>query len=495
MKFFQIFICSLLINVSVSAQQISDITKVEDGQKIAQKLFNSLGIEGTCPPVIYESNEKYAMTRNGKIYICPERVVRKLITFGDKADDALAAIIGHEMWHFYKKQESHFYASWENSTKIKSEKEADLYGLMLAYFAGYKDVLLIYDQIFDVLKIPPSDSNSYPDINTRKASDEYIKEQAREIVGVYDAGHIFLSNGSSPFCKMAIECYRHCGEKMLYLKEINYQIGLAYLKYGLNERGMNQYWLPLPFQQNPYKGDISAKKDDPLGRVLLDSARHYFQLAINQNPRYMDARFGELCARVMMNSSEANILSDFSRQEIPLDPMRLALLEATAGLFQEETKDNSIRELEALAESKEDDIGQYAQANLALAKGKIPPSDNCPDLKIIDDIQHKVTQNPNVFAYEELLLPSDDCYFSTDPSRKKLSNSSLFMWRSHENMCILQFLQEYPFKSDQISKLNPAIHPAGTWYYCKKDEYDILVRPKETEPEKMECIKIIHNIK
>lgn len=515
MKKLLIVTFSLCTYISLKAQQIPSIIDRFTGQQIARKINSSLGTNKPCPLVIY-GETTYArlrydtsISRDGtrkitpKIIIDTNKVVKKLAAFGHKADDALAAIIGHEMWHYYQGQGNYFFGSWPDSLHQSMEKEADYYGLMLAYFAGYKDVMAVYDQIFDTLNFPSSPD--YPDIATRKALDDFIKERAIEMTQVYDVGHIFLSNGSSPFCEMAITCYRHCGEKMLYLKEINYQLGLAFLMRGLNERGQNEYWLPLPFQQNPY-ADLNAKKEDLLGRRMLDSASYYFHLASQQDPAFLDASFGEICTQVMKNTTLADSLIDVEleqrgygvlgldlRKEERRDYGRLLLLKATAGLYRQETKAAALRQLDLLILQRpdEDSIAPYARANLALAKGYVNPNVNFPPLKGLDNIQHDATKNSFVFVNDEWLSPSDHYRYRV----KTLPNSTIFSWRDDRNAkCIIQYYRVYPFKKNQLRGLNPAAQPARAWFYSKYEEYDLLIRPKENVPGEMECIKIIHNV-
>ncbi|MBL8991554.1 MAG: hypothetical protein JNJ48_08250, partial [Phycisphaerae bacterium] len=138
-----------------------------------------------------------------------EAVIDLCGTFGARADDALAVLLGHELAHHYRDhgwvgefgvkfadlEASRGMKAAEGYERlVKNETEADYFGAFYAYVAGY-DTLTVAPGVFDAVyeKFSLADKlGGYPSRQERKKIAEGRAAEIRGLQDLFDAGRLLL---------------------------------------------------------------------------------------------------------------------------------------------------------------------------------------------------------------------------------------------------------------------------------------------------------------
>lgn len=276
----------------LSAQQLSRTL----AQSIARHIWATSGLSGTCPTISFGTNPVLASWSHNIILIDSLKVVVPLQQqLGASAETALAIIIGHEIHHARKNETGGYAAVGPSGERKKIELDGDLYGLMMAYFAGYADALQVFDQIFSALDIPPN-SEDYPSIEERRKMDEQLLTDTKNLLRVFEMGNLLLmsaqvdpgnSNKSDENYAYARLCYRHVQSKLPPTPEINFNIGLSYFLEALSLRKADRYLFPLECSDFPALKRLGGTKYAK-GDSQLDSANYYFNIVLQQKSTFSE---------------------------------------------------------------------------------------------------------------------------------------------------------------------------------------------------------------
>lgn len=181
-------------------------------------------IEG---PASYSNDHRHIYINNKTLSICK--------SFGRAKDDALAFLLAHELIHFYQKRHPHKQLSFTGSSPITKEEiehyrqieyEADLYGALLAYIAGYKTYTIIptlLSKIYKDFDLQEQELIAVPFEVRKKIAEEACEEVGR-LKEIFNAGNLFFAIGQYV---EAITCFEYL-LKGFESKALYNNLGLSY---------------------------------------------------------------------------------------------------------------------------------------------------------------------------------------------------------------------------------------------------------------------------
>lgn len=379
----------------------------------AKAVYDSLvGTKGnyqlTAPPFyISRDDQNGAFLEVDNQSIGLEKKAYDLCMTMDDPDAAMAAILGHELIHFYEK---HLYLrtkmtkfqtryqkksleaiedaaqrkklKWtmskdqENLVKTLTETEADYLGGFLAYAAGYSitDLPALYTKLYELYPIK-EDSPGYATLAERKEMAETAQKRLNEFIDIYDVANLLLVADRFEDARLLYkyilqeyqgrEVYNNLGvltvlEAMTYFgpEEKKYQVPLTLdFSFGVNSR-------------DPSEEDIRTRNQ------LLQEALGYFQSAISMDPNYTPAYLNQACvyylrkderraryfAEVEVKAPQRANTKNFQATSIKADVL-IALLNIRAG------EEAAARKL---LEANQDVLG-LAKANLMVLNQEAAP--------------------------------------------------------------------------------------------------------------------------
>jgi hypothetical protein len=255
---------------------------VELAESITKRIWRAIGEPSkNCPEIVFGVNNRLASWEKNLITIDSNTVIKPLEGLSkNDSEAALAIIIGHELRHA-KKGESLGYATSDDDKSIDIELDADLYGLMMAYFAGYSNAVEVFDTIFSTLKIP--NYPNYPPIEERKERDHALVKRAQDLIHLFECGNLLLVSAcDTTEYQYARFCYREVQSELLPTPEINYNIGLSFFLEYLNVQDQKNFLFPLGCSVFTALHQLSVIPKSNRGKSRLDSAAYFFQRALNQ---------------------------------------------------------------------------------------------------------------------------------------------------------------------------------------------------------------------
>lgn len=231
-------------------------------------------------------------------------------TYGDKADAALAFLLGHELTHYYEKHawRRGFVSDFKGlkiAMKLDSliddaanETQADYLGGFLAYSAGYG----LFDKgpevikkLYDAYNLPAS-LPGYPSLADRQTLGQRTEEKLQRLVEVFDMANLLTAVGKY---SEAYEYYRFV--LMEYQsREIYNNLGvtavLDALQYFKEGELKFRYPVELDLESSATKGSgmVDARSK------LLQQALLHFDAAISLDPHYAPAYLNKACVYALM---------------------------------------------------------------------------------------------------------------------------------------------------------------------------------------------------
>lgn len=499
----------------VSAQKSPCLLSETYANTIAQELFRVLGGTGNPPKVFFVREDRLAACSladadHPEIHIDPDSVIKALEEkFGNDckstdADDALAFIIGHEVWHIIKHRKAFRFKYWDVENNDfgtrAAELDADLHGLIGAYFIGKTNCLDIYRKIFPTLKVPSS-SLKYPSTEERMKMENEVKDKAQKMFLLYESANCLLATNSRTNIQLAASIYAHIGERFHFLKQINYNLGLANLLLALGSSDMG-YLLPLEPAANPF-GDLITRAgagggDPKETEKYLKLADDYFTKAQRQDPDWFEPYLGSTCVALLRQGAH-NVYEageKWRKQHPgkigPVQESQLKMLEAIAYLIQQPVKEEAKAKgiLANIANnSASTTLGQQARYNLDRYERKTvgpPPREPSCELPMYDGIRNA---EQTLKKYES----ESGWEYLTDPKvtafQKSLAQTDVVIFERKEGAypfpTVLQFYRDCPLKCGSSSPPNGR----SEYRYLPGKEYGVVtwMPPKGA----MECAKVL----
>ncbi|MBI3927076.1 MAG: M48 family metalloprotease [Armatimonadetes bacterium] len=263
-------------------------------------------------------------------------------------DDALAAVLGHEIAHAVLR---HGLQSWSQAEDFEAvltdpatfeklllaasraqEHEADRYGALYSLRAGFRfsaamDIFEKFPKTREILLPGPS---SHPEGKDRVAHLEKYRQQLQQMVRLWDEALAAASSGNYDSAAVAFEIVE---AEFPNLPSVHNNLGWVY--YQTYEKSLTE---KRPQQLSySYVSDLGIRLRGAGGDTLtLREAGHAFRQAIQLNPDMAEAYEGAaLCALEQENYQEAEALL---QQAIKLAPDRPSVLNLLGVLRESENK-------------------------------------------------------------------------------------------------------------------------------------------------------------
>ncbi len=226
------FILSPDLDADCANPNIHEETEIVRG--ILENLIAARGFppENGIPDIVIDSidieNIPAGMTlKYNKMYIHP-KTIEVCKKFCDDYKDALAAIIGHELVHFYQEKKCRFIHGLDEAYAL--EYEADLQGLFNAYLAGYKikgkEAETLHSQLTDSLyqAFDLSENSSYPALAERKSMANKTEKTVHKLAELFELANYAVLSGNF---QVAIKINEYLLEN-LKTKELHNNLAIAY---------------------------------------------------------------------------------------------------------------------------------------------------------------------------------------------------------------------------------------------------------------------------
>ncbi len=307
----------------------------EKAKAIYDKLVAAKGDLGLTPRSFYISRDDAngAFLEVDGLSIGLEKKAFDLcISMGDGADNALAAILGHELIHYYEKhlflrekmtkfqsrnqQRSLEVAggnvdsrelAWtlgkeqENLVKTLTETEADYLGGFLAYSAGFSIANLpeLYTKLYESYPIE-EEGPGYATLEERKEMATTAHARLSEFIDMYEVANLLTIVGFSEDARLL---YKYILQEYQG-REVYNNLGVLTVLEALNyfSKEEKEYQLPLTldFSFGVQSRDPSAA-ELKLRNQLLHEALEYFRSATTLDVNYTPAYLNQACVHYLLH--------------------------------------------------------------------------------------------------------------------------------------------------------------------------------------------------
>jgi len=372
----------ILFVVAVLLQQTVLGIDTKEKEKIVEKIYNdvwsSMGSSEEKPKFYFDTKQTslvaYMMNdKNGFPMIgFEEKAFDICATFGNRRNDAIAYLIGHEITHHHLehhwgKQFASAYSIVELGKKVrgidsdgivKFEAQADERGGIFCYLAGYNTSGIarnLLNSIYDGYGI--QDGPRYP---TRE---ERIQIAVRQdsIVSTYIK--VFEAGNYSALLKeydVAISCYEYVISKKFHSREIYNNLGVIYFLKGLEMADEDDirfiYPVEIDLESRITRGGAKGFGDDV--RSIFEKSVEYFDKAAQFDKSYSTALLNKSCA--------LSVLEQYTDAEYW-----------------------SKKALELASKEKLENVANNAKLVLALVNEKNPVGDKSLSKKLIEELVAK----------------------------------------------------------------------------------------------------------
>lgn len=229
--------------------------------------------------------------------------------FGEDSLNALAMVLGHELAHFYKDHgwgmafgtanEDLEVASKIYKLKLTSERkteceaQADYYGGLFAYMAGYKSLDVgpkFFKELYTAAALPAV-TNGYPTLQERMKIGANSKKKLEKLIAVFEAAN--LLNATDDF-ERAASCYDHI-ISVFPSREVYNNAGVSLAREALKLFDVEKIKFAYPFtmdldtrMDNAGQKGLGEDRDEKMKRLLTE-AKDMFNTAITMDPEYAPA--------------------------------------------------------------------------------------------------------------------------------------------------------------------------------------------------------------
>lgn len=300
--------------------------------KVAKQVFiNLINAKGDnrmqMPEFVMSSKKRYVAWMSGKnVQVGLEEAAYDVcVQFGKDSLNALAALLGHEITHYYEKHTwgsdfSSAYANLEVTTKVKTssrnkdikavnETEADYLGGFLAYSAGYPTFGIVPTLLMEVYTEYglSSDIPGYPSLEDRTKLAVESEMRLEELINAFEAANYLI----------ILEDYESADHYLAYiLKEFqsreiynNAGVNAATAALSLVPEGEKESEFAYPLQldgdtrldvKTRNTNEAFAEKDQFIS--YLRKAERYFEQAIALDGTYATAYVNLACVKDLLGA-------------------------------------------------------------------------------------------------------------------------------------------------------------------------------------------------
>jgi tetratricopeptide (TPR) repeat protein len=280
-----------------------DHQKYQTAYRVYASLVRARGdVRMQAPVFVLSKNENYVawMDANKILIGLEEKSYDVCMGFGADSLNALAALLAHEITHYYEKHDwtRHFSAETkgtELSKKlqgieegIKHEAQADYLGGFLAVSSGYPIVGLmprLLDSLYAAYHLPDT-LIGYPSLAERKLMAENTQIKLNNLQYAFEMSNYLTILG----CYESAENYQHYLLKEFQSREIYNNAGILSIIRALYAKDGIATDFSFPFELDPISRLANNKKAMPLkNAALLQKAADYLIKAKELDPTYAPA--------------------------------------------------------------------------------------------------------------------------------------------------------------------------------------------------------------
>jgi len=285
-----------------------DANSIEQAKQLARAVYSELvTAEGRPAPTLLIKNtatKAAYFDPEGFQIILEEKALRVCMTFKDSTAHAIAALLGHELSHYYLGHG--FEAGFIDADSLASaisknhERAADIKGGFIAYQAGYPsfDIMpILLARIYDTYLFPKEATLKYPSLNERQMEALAAADTVAKLSQLFDVANHLLVIDKYETAKSTYEVILTSYQG----REIYNNLGicLAYEAISLFDPTELPFVYPLQIdmlsRMNTGKGDDVTERN-----ILLAKAFTYFQTAISLDKEYTLGYIHAACVLDMM---------------------------------------------------------------------------------------------------------------------------------------------------------------------------------------------------
>ena len=345
--------------------------------------------------IISTSNCIASFRPRTNVIVLEEKAIGIARSFGQDSLNVLAAVLGHELTHFYQNrgsrqgQATNFLAyAGEESAEYAKEKEADLNGVFTAFLAGYKRVKDILpnmlEEIYRAYGLDDKTLSNYPPLEIRKRSAMEVQRQADTLLHVFKAANYLTAAGDY---EKALSCYNYLlrfYDGAEALSNAGTLLALQSLRVGGKKATPFSY----PLEIDVYSR-LSEARAEPLTpdeesqrQALLQRSKGFFDQALEKMPEYRPALINSICVDIISGRGGETLERADQYRHI-LGEETKKLLEALSLLHsaRDGQKERGAALLEALQNSGDEQVKLQSRLNLNALHQQIPDAiavGDCP---------------------------------------------------------------------------------------------------------------------
>ncbi|MBK7870359.1 MAG: hypothetical protein IPJ74_06550 [Saprospiraceae bacterium] len=303
----------------------------EVSQNVFQRLIDARGDFGLPRPQLKFVSDTTELARiSGQTIFLGAKAYQVCRSFGADSLNALAALLSHELIHYYaghswEHEFSRAFANMDLSKEIKDgwladEVQADLWGGLLAFSAGY-NVQKILPEFFPKLYENYGRDESlpgYPKLQERILLAQKSAEKLEVLLGFFETANCMVALG---LYEDAIAYYQMILREGYRAREVYNNIGVYYTLSALQlfKKGQMPYGLPLELDVKARIGESLRTNEDKATQEkraqLLQDAIAYFEQARSLDPEYSTALINQGCAYILLGISANQEDEDLSEEQ------------------------------------------------------------------------------------------------------------------------------------------------------------------------------------
>ena len=411
MKNLLLFSLVILFTLPVQANEAdqslsSDSYKYQVAKKVFDKLVRAKGDKRLrMPDFVMGTKKRYVAWMNGKkgLIGLEEAAYDVCVQYGADSLNAMAALLGHEIIHYYEKHSwgNEFATAFSdlnvsstvknnsrsNDLKAMNETEADYQGGFLAYSAGYQTFGIMPKVLVDVYAAYglPKEIPGYPSLDDRTKLAVESELRLEDLISVFETANYMV----------VLQQYESVDQYYAYiLKE--YQSREIFNNAGVNavlaalqlfDEGAEQLKYAYPLQlDGQTRMEKPKTRGDHLGFAerkekrdkLLKQAQYYFEQAKALDKEYGTALINLACVADLMEEYEeasfyakkaAKIAKKNRNAKVEADAY---IIRGIANIHEGEVEDG--KSFIERAKSKDEGAVPLANLNLTILAGNTPES-------------------------------------------------------------------------------------------------------------------------
>lgn len=313
------------LNSERSSTAASEVKK--EVTEVYDRIVDAIGDKRKAVPKLIFSEKKRLVA--GMNPVSNEIILEKAAfdvcaQFGDRRDDALAVLLGHELAHYYEEHAwlrdyGTAYGDPELGRELKAagvnikeigETEADTLGLMYGYLAGYNTLGISSDllpKLYEEYGLP-HEIPGYPSLEERIDIAQHSQEHVSSLISAFETANLLVAFGDYEAAAQSYEyLIRHFPSREIYSNAAVSNL-LAVLNDKENEEfeSYSKYAYPLELDPDSrmYQGSKGTMGFSQKSQQYLDDALTYLDRAIALDPDYLEGLLNKAVAYELLGEAE-----------------------------------------------------------------------------------------------------------------------------------------------------------------------------------------------